>query len=112
MEAFEKKRKKWELLSRFSANPGHDALYNLGSREDKIASQSDEQSRWRITSLPFADCNWQRFILHHGTIASTLSQFNLEADKASHIADVYAMAISKSQANMTKLSYSMSMSAP
>ena len=42
-----------------------------------------------------------------GTISSTLSQFNLTADKAAHIADVYAMAISKSQANMTKLSYSM-----
>ena len=41
------------------------------------------------------------------TIASTLSQFNLSAEKSGHIADVFSLAISKSQANMTKLSYSM-----
>ena len=41
------------------------------------------------------------------TIASTLSQFNLSAEKSAHIADVFSLAISKSQANMTKLSYSM-----
>lgn len=46
------------------------------------------------------------------TTAATLSQFSLEARDSGRVADVYAAAISGSQANLTKLSTSMSYAGP
>ena len=103
MEALRKKAEEMGATTRFSASQAADALYNLGS-----AGQSASQAMSSLDGvLRLAGATGSDLAFTSGTIASTLSQFNLEADKASHIADVYAMAISKSQANMTKLSYSM-----
>ena len=103
MEALRKKAEEMGATTRFSASQASDALYNLGS-----AGQSASQAMSSLDGvLRLAGATGSDLAFTSGTIASTLSQFNLEADKASHIADVYAMAISKSQANMTKLSYSM-----
>lgn len=103
MEALRKKAEDMGATTRFSASQASDALYNLGS-----AGQSASQAMSSLDGvLRLAGATGSDLAFTSGTIASTLSQFNLEADKASHIADVYAMAISKSQANMTKLSYSM-----
>lgn len=103
MEALRKKAEEMGASTRFSASQASDALYNLGS-----AGQSASQAMSSLDGvLRLAGATGSDLAFTSGTIASTLSQFNLEADKASHIADVYAMAISKSQANMTKLSYSM-----
>ena len=103
MEALRKKAEEMGATTRFSASQASDALYNLGS-----AGQTASQAMSSLDGvLRLAGATGSDLAFTSGTIASTLSQFNLEADKASHIADVYAMAISKSQANMTKLSYSM-----
>ena len=103
MEALRQKAEEMGATTRFSASQASDALYNLGS-----AGQSASQAMSSLDGvLRLAGATGSDLAFTSETIASTISQFNLEADKASHIADVYAMAISKSQANMTKLSYSM-----
>ncbi len=103
MQLLEEAAKKMGETTRFSASQASQALYSLGS-----AGQSASEAVNSLTGvLRLAGATGSDLAYTSETIASTLSQFNLEADKASHIADVYAKAISKSQANMTKLSYSM-----
>ncbi|MEL3905574.1 MAG: phage tail tape measure protein [Treponema sp.] len=103
MEALKKKAEEMGASTRFSASQAADALYNLGS-----AGQNAGEAMNSLDGvLRLAGATGSDLAFTSGTIASTLSQFNLTADKAAHIADVYATAISKSQANMTKLSYSM-----
>ena len=103
MEALRKKAEEMGATTRFSASQAADALYSLGS-----AGQSATQAMSSLDGvLKLAGATGSDLAFTSSTIASTLSQFNLQADKSSHIADVFALAISKSQANMTKLSYSM-----
>ena len=103
MQLLEEAAKKMGETTRFSASQASQALYSLGS-----AGQSATEAVNSLQGvLQLAGATGSDLAYTSETIASTLSQFNLEAGKASHIADVYAKAISKSQANMTKLSYSM-----
>ena len=103
MELLTATAKKMGETTRFSASQAADALYSLGS-----AGQTAEQATKSLQGvLRLAGATGSDLAYTSETIASTLSQFNLEANKASHIANVFSMAISKSQANMTKLSYSM-----
>ena len=103
MQLLEETAKKMGETTRFSASQASQALYSLGS-----AGQSASEAINSLQGvLRLAGATGSELAYTSETIASTLSQFNLEASKASHIADVYAKAISKSQANMTKLSYSM-----
>jgi len=89
--------------TRFSASQAADALYSLGS-----AGQSATQAAASLKGvLQLAGATGSDLAFTSSTITSTLSQFNLDADKAGHIADVFAKAIGKSQANMGKLTYSM-----
>ena len=103
MQLLEEAAKKMGETTRFSASQASQALYSLGS-----AGQSATEAVNSLQGvLQLAGATGSDLAYTSETIASTLSQFNLEAGKAGHIADVYAKAISKSQANMTKLSYSM-----
>ena len=103
MEALRQKAEQMGATTRFSASQAADALYSLGS-----AGQTAEQAMNSLDGvLQLAGATGSDLAFTSSTIASTLSQFNLQADKASHIADVFSTAIGKSQANMTKLSYSM-----
>ena len=103
MEALRKKAEDMGASTRFSASQAADALYSLGS-----AGQSAAQAMNSLDGvLQLAGATGSDLAFTSSTIASTLSQFNLSAEKSGHIADVFSLAISKSQANMTKLSYSM-----
>ena len=103
MEALRKKAEEMGATTRFSASQAADALYSLGS-----AGQSATQAMNSLDGvLQLAGATGSDLAFTSSTIASTLSQFNLQAEKSGHIADVFSLAISKSQANMTKLSYSM-----
>ncbi|UTC44866.1 phage tail tape measure protein [Treponema sp. OMZ 857] len=103
MEALRKKAEEMGASTRFSASQAADALYSLGS-----AGQSATQAMNSLDGvLQLAGATGSDLAFTSSTIASTLSQFNLQAEKSGHIADVFSLAISKSQANMTKLSYSM-----
>lgn len=103
IEALKKKAEEMGASTRFSASQAADALYNLGS-----AGQNASQAMNSLDGvLKLAGATGSDLAFTSSTISSTLSQFNLTADKSAHIADVFSMAISKSQANMTKLSYSM-----
>jgi len=103
MEALRKKAEDMGATTRFSASQAADALYSLGS-----AGQSAAQAMNSLDGvLQLAGATGSDLAFTSSTIASTLSQFNLSAEKSAHIADVFSLAISKSQANMTKLSYSM-----
>lgn len=103
MQLLTETAKKMGETTRFSASQAAQALYSLGS-----AGQSATEATKSLQGvLRLAGATGSDLAYTSETIASTLSQFNLEAGKAGHIADVFSMAISKSQANMTKLSYSM-----
>ena len=103
MKMLEETAKKMGETTRFSASQARQALYALGSAgQNATEAVNSLQGVLRLAGATGSDLAYTS-----ETIASTLSQFNLEAGKASHIADVYAKAISKSQASMTKLSYSM-----
>ena len=103
MEALKNKAEAMGATTRFSASQAADALYSLGS-----AGQSAAQAMNSLDGvLQLAGATGSDLAFTSSTIASTLSQFNLSAEKSAHIADVFSLAISKSQANMTKLSYSM-----
>lgn len=103
MEALKNKAEAMGASTRFSASQAADALYSLGS-----AGQSAAQAMNSLDGvLQLAGATGSDLAFTSSTIASTLSQFNLSAEKSAHIADVFSLAISKSQANMTKLSYSM-----
>lgn len=103
MKMLEESAKKMGETTRFSASQASQALYALGSAgQNATEAVNSLQGVLRLAGATGSDLAYTS-----ETIASTLSQFNLEAGKASHIADVYAKAISKSQASMTKLSYSM-----
>ena len=103
MEALRKKAEDMGASTRFSASQAADALYSLGS-----AGQTAAQAMNSLDGvLQLAGATGSDLAFTSSTIASTLSQFNLQAEKSGHIADVFSLAISKSQANMTKLSYSM-----
>ena len=89
--------------TRFSASQASQALYSLGSAGQSASEAVNSlQGVLRLAGATGADLAFSS-----ETIASTLSQFNLKAGKASHVADVFAKAISKSQANIGKLAYSM-----
>ena len=103
MGALKNKAEAMGASTRFSASQAADALYSLGS-----AGQSAAQAMNSLDGvLQLAGATGSDLAFTSSTIASTLSQFNLSAEKSAHIADVFSLAISKSQANMTKLSYSM-----
>ncbi|MGP1445277.1 phage tail tape measure protein [Treponema sp.] len=103
MEALRKKAENMGASTRFSASQAADALYSLGS-----AGQTAAQAMNSLDGvLQLAGATGSDLAFTSSTIASTLSQFHLSAEKSAHIADVFSLAISKSQANMTKLSYSM-----
>ncbi len=103
MEALRKTAEEMGATTRFSASQASEALYHLGS-----SGQNVTQSIKSLDGvLRLAGATGSDLAFTSQTMTSTLSQFNLEADKSSHVADVFAMAISKSPANMTKLAYSM-----
>lgn len=103
MQLLSETAQKMGETTRFSASQAAQALYSLGSAGQSATEASKSlQGVLRLAGATGADLAYSS-----ETITSTLSQFNLQAGKASHVADVFAKAISKSQANIVKLSYSM-----
>ncbi|MGP1438297.1 MAG: phage tail tape measure protein [Treponema sp.] len=103
MKLLEDAAKKMGESTRFSASQASNALYALGSAGQSASEAVNSlQGVLRLAGATGAELGFTS-----ETVAATLSQFNLQANKASHIADVYSKAISKSQANITKLAYSM-----
>lgn len=103
MELLTNAAKEMGETTRFSASQASAALYSLGS-----AGQNASEAVNSLKGvLSLAGATGSDLAFTSETIAQTLSQFNLEASKASHIADVYSKAIGKSQASMGKLAYSM-----
>jgi TP901 family phage tail tape measure protein len=103
MELLRATAEKMGAETRFSASQAANALYSLGS-----AGQNAQTSIKSLDGvLKLAGATGSDLESTSAMLASTLSQFKLSADQSSRVADVFARAISKSQANMGKLAYSM-----
>ena len=88
---------------KFSATEGAQALYFLSS-----AGFSVQQSLSALNGVALlAQATLTDLAQTSDTIANTLSAFNLEADQSTRVANLFAAAISVTQATMDKLSYSM-----
>ena len=106
-------QKDFELLSNyakemgkssvFSASEAAQAMYYMasaGMKTDDIMSSLN-------STLQLAAATNSDLAQTSDVVVSTLSQFSLSADEASRVADVFASAISNSQASLDKIQYSM-----
>ena len=92
----------------FRANQAADALYYLAqSGMDAYQSIHALDGVLALAAATQADLAFTSEM-----IASSLRQFNLEADESTRVANVYAQAVASSLANMEKLSYSMRYAGP
>lgn len=105
LEAFARKMGKTTI---FTATQAADAMYYLGSAGYEAREIFD--SLEGILSL--AAATQYDLAETTATVVSTLRAFSLEADQASRISNVFAAAISSSQATMFKLQQSMKYIAP
>ena len=87
----------------FSARESASAQYYLASAGQSVTQIMASQK----ATMDLAAATQSDLAQSSATVAATLSQFQLEAGEASRVADVYANAISGSQANLTKLQVSM-----
>jgi TP901 family phage tail tape measure protein len=89
--------------TRFKASQAADALYFLGS-----AGLSAKQSVDALNGvLQLAGATQADLAFTSETVASTLSQFELQAGEATRVSNVFAAAIQNSQATMDKLANAM-----
>jgi len=108
MELLRSTAEKMGAETRFSASQAADALYSLGS-----AGQNAQTAVKTLDGvLKLAGATQSDLASTSATLASTISQFKLEASDSGRVADVFAKAISKSQATMGKLAYSMRYAGP
>lgn len=103
MELLRNTAEKMGAETRFSASQAASALYSLGS-----AGQNAQTAVKSLDGvLRLAGATGSDLESTSAMLSSTLSQFKLNADQSARVADVFSKAISKSQANMGKLAYSM-----
>jgi TP901 family phage tail tape measure protein len=88
----------------FSSSQAADALYNLASAGVDVSKITSGQL---VPVLNLAAGTQNDLADTTATVTSTLSQFQLGFDGAGRVADVFAAAAGKTQANMEKLKYSM-----
>lgn len=94
--------------TRFTASEAADALYYLAS-----AGMDANQSMNALSGvLNLAGATQSDLAFTSEAVASSLSQFNLEAKEAERVANVFTAAIQNSQATMDKLASSMSYVGP
>lgn len=94
--------------TRFTASQAAEALYFLAS-----AGLSATQSIGALQGvLELAGATQSDLAFTSATMAATLSQFSLNANESTRVANVFASAISNSQANMEKLSSSLKQVGP
>ncbi len=92
----------------FSASQAADALYYMASAGYKVDQMADSiQATLNLASATQSDLAFTT-----DTVISTLNQFQLEANQAERVTNVFAAAIGNSMANMEKLSNSMSYVGP
>jgi len=92
----------------FSASQAADAMYFLASAGMDV----NEIMGALEGTLALAAATASDLAYVSESVASALSQFSLDADEAARVANVYAAAISNSQATMEKLTTSMSYVGP
>jgi len=92
----------------FSAGQAADAMYFMASAGWK----ADEMTVALKDTLDLAAATQSDLAFTTDTVVSTLNQFQLSADQAGRVSDVFAGAISNSQATMDKLKTSMSYVGP
>ena len=115
-EEFQKLRKHIEEVSEalgektiFSASQAADAFYYLASAGLNVSKITEEKLK---PVLDLAAATQSDLSSTTATTIQVLSAFGLEFDETSRVADVFTKAIGSSQANMEKLSISMSYVAP
>ena len=87
----------------FSASDAADALYYMASAGYKVDQMADSiQATLNLASATQSDLAFTT-----DTVISTLNQFQLEANQAERVTNVFASAIGNSMATMEKLSNSM-----
>jgi len=108
MKQLESQSRKLAATSVFTASEAAAAQYHLASAgmevNEIIAAQKGVMDLAAATQHDLAETG--------RVVASTLSQFSLDAAESARVADVFASAISGSQANMEKLGTSMTYVGP
>jgi len=89
--------------TRFTATQAGDALYFLASAGFSAAQSIDALDG----VLNLAGATQSDLAFTSAAVASTISQFNLEAEEATKVANVFTAAITNSQATMDKLATSL-----
>jgi len=85
--------------TRFTSSQAADALYNLAS-----AGLSASESAGALSGvLELAGATGSDLATSAAFVTATMSQYNIEAENAGRISNVFAAAIANSQANMDKL---------
>ncbi|MCK4328336.1 phage tail tape measure protein [candidate division WOR-3 bacterium] len=92
----------------YSASQAADAMYYLGSAGMEV----NEIIGALASTMSLAAATQSDLAFTSEAVASTLSQYNLEANEAGRVSNVFAAAISGSQATMEKLKTSMSYVGP
>ena len=92
----------------YSASEAADAMYYLGS----AGLEADQIIGALSGTMTLAAATQSDLAYTSEAITATLSQFNFEAEKAGKVANIFAAAISGSQATMEKLKTSMSYVGP
>ena len=92
----------------YTASQAADAMYYLAS----AGMKADEVIGALSGTMTLAAATQSDLAYTSEAIAATLSQYNLEAEEASRVSNVFAAAISGSQATMVKLKESMSYVGP
>ena len=95
-------------VSVFTASQAADAMYYLGS----AGLEADQIIGALKGTMELAAATQSDLAYTSEAITATLSQFNIEAEKAGKVANIFAAAISGSQATMEKLKNSMSYVGP
>jgi TP901 family phage tail tape measure protein len=88
----------------FSSSQAADALYSLASAGVDVANMASSQL---VPVLNLAAGTQYGLAETTDVVTSTLSSFGMGFDSAGRVADVFASAAGKTQANMEKLGYSM-----
>jgi len=92
----------------YSASQAADAMYYLGS----AGLEADQIIGALSGTMTLAAATQSDLAFTSEAITATLAQYNLEAEEASRVSNVFAAAISGSQATMEKLKNSMSYVGP
>ena len=108
----------FDLLTRAARRAGEETIFRANQAAEALyyLAQSGMDAYQSIHALDgvlaLAAATQANLSFTSEMIAISLRQFNLEADEAIRVANVYAQAVASSQANMEKLSYSLRYAGP